>query len=95
MTDFFIRQLQFGYTIRKNVHSHPENTPYPSGFNEEEPGDIQYAKKLTNLIKQSPTFQIYLPKKGKYINFGPNSIAADFNLNTIPEVIIESCKKRK
>ena len=95
MTDFFIRQLQFGYTIRKNVHSHPENTPYPSGFNEEEPGDIQYAKKLTNLIKQSPIFQIYLPKKGKYINFGPNSIAADFNLNTIPEVIIESCKKRK
>ena len=95
MTDFFIRQLQFGYTIRKNVHSHPENTPYPSGFNEEEPGDIQYAKKLTNLNKQSPTFQIYLPKKGKYINFGPNSIAADFNLNTIPEVIIESCKKRK
>ena len=34
MTDLFNKQLKFGYTIRKDVHSHPEHTPYPSGLDE-------------------------------------------------------------
>jgi len=50
---------------------------------------------VTNISTQSPVFQIYLPKSGKYIEYGPNSIASDFDPNTLPEVIIKSNKIRK
>ena len=95
MTSLFNRQLKYGYTIRKEIHSHPKNTPYPSGLDENKPGDVQYARMVTNISKQFPAFQIYLPKNGKYIEYGPNSIAADFDPNTLPEIIIKSNKIRK
>ena len=94
MSELFFNQLKYGYTIRKNIHSHPENKPYPSGLvDEKKPGDIQFAQYITNVSKQNPAFQIYLPGKRKYISYGPNSTAADFNLNTLPTIIVKPKKK--
>ena len=95
MNDLFTRQLKYGYTIRKHVHNHPENTPYPSGLDKKGIGDMLFVKQITNISKQSPVFQIYLPQKRKYINYGPNSIDIDFQQNTLPNVYIISNKRRK
>ena len=49
---------------------------------------------ITNISKQSPAFQIYIPGKGDYINYGPYSKVADFYAVTLPEVIVKSKKTK-
>lgn len=77
MADLFDKQLKNGYTLRSDVHSHPENTPYPSGLNGGS-GDIPYAQWITDESKHNPSFKIYLPGKGTYVKFSPNSSPEDF-----------------
>jgi hypothetical protein len=88
-------QYKFGYTIRGHNHSHPGNTPYPSGFGDDV-GDIDFANSVTNIsLKKGsgvPAFKIYLPKTGKYIRYNRNSTIYDFPAFvptfTLPEIIV-------
>ena len=98
MTDLFDKQLRNGYTLRSDTHSHPKNTPYPSGLYGSQ-GDIPYAKWITDESKQNPRFKIYLPGKDSYVKFGPNSQPEDFGFKTptynLKEVSIVGHKKKK
>ena len=85
MQDLISKQLRYGYTIREDIHSHPRNIPYPSGMSDE-PGDIQYAKYVISLTKQTPKFKIFLPGKNKYINFNSESLPYEYGLGTKPVV---------
>jgi hypothetical protein len=89
-------KYKYGYTIRGDIHSHPGNTPYPSGLDDGK-SDIGFAKAVTNIsIKNGsgvPTFKIYLPKTGKYINYNRNSTIYDFPATmpksiTLPEITV-------
>jgi len=77
-------QLHAGYTIRELNHSHPNNTPYPSGLDSRK-SDVGFAKKISDWYgnkypdrKNSPSFNIYLPKGKKYIPFSGNSVKSDY-----------------
>ena len=98
MADLFDKQLKNGYTLRSNVHSHPENTPYPSGLNGGS-GDIPYAQWITDESKQNPSFKIYLPGKGTYVKFSPNSSPEDFGFGiptyNLKGVTVVGHKKKK
>jgi len=98
MTDLFDKQLKNGYTLRSNVHSHPKNTPYPSGLNGGS-GDIPYAQKITDESTQNPSFKIYLPGKGTYVKFSPNSSPEDFGFGiptyNLKGVSVVGHKKKK
>jgi RHS repeat-associated protein len=84
--DLIHGQLYNGYSIRKLIHSHPGNTPYPSGLNdpEKKSGDIGFAKVIGEWYKErykkqvQPIFQIFTPTDGNYINYNANSEKSDF-----------------
>ena len=70
-THLFNKQLQFGYTLRRHVHSHPINS-VPSGFHlKENVGDKYFAQELYRISKQTPILEIYT--NNKYIQYSPNS----------------------
>lgn len=93
-------QYKFGYTIRGHNHNHPGNTPYPSGL-DTRGSDIGFSNNLTNTSLKNgsgvPTFKIYLPETGKYVNYSRNSTYSNFPaaLPTLilPEIIITPRRK--
>ena len=86
-------KYKYGYTIRRHSHSHPGNTPRPSGLNNGTK-DIGFARRLTNDAKRRggivPSFQIFLPKSGKYISYTSKSIKSI----RLPEIKINAPRKR-
>jgi RHS repeat-associated protein len=84
MSDLLVNQLQYGYTVRDLYHSHPENTPYPSGLYSGK-GDKQFSINVIRLLKQTPSFKIYTPQNGAYIPYCPNSTNLDFGLPSLSE----------
>ena len=88
-------KYQYGYTIRGHNHSHPNNTQYPSGL-ENRDKDIAFAKKLTNISLKNgssiPTFQIYIPKTGKYIKYNKNSTHSQFPAYPIEKLTGITCR---
>ena len=88
-------QYKYGYTIRGYIHNHPNNTPYPSGL-DTRGSDIGFANYLTEISLKNngtvPSFQIFLHKSQKYINFNRNSTLSDFPdalpSLTLPEIIV-------
>lgn len=80
MTALINGQLQYGYTAREFNHSHPQNTPYPSGISgfTGETGDVQWAGEVCKIFGNNVKFNIYTPKNGKYIQFSPNSKKSDY-----------------
>ena len=90
------KKYQYGYTIREHRHSHPGNTPYPSGLYDRTK-DIGFANFLTDISHKNgsgvPIFKIYLPSSGRYVNYNKNSTIYDFPATTpesfkLPEVHI-------
>jgi len=78
--------------IRGDDHSHPGNTPYPSGTEKgASKGDIPHAKTISSDMKNqgynTPDFRIYLPDSKSYINYNGNSKRTDYpiiiNMRTI------------
>ena len=74
--------------IRGDDHSHPRNTPYPSGTEKgATKGDVSHANEISSQMKKlgykTPDFRIYLPGKKSYINFNGNSKRSDFPINPI------------
>lgn len=61
---------------RGHNHNHPENTPYPSGLYTGK-SDIGFSNNLTKISQENgsgiPTFKIYLPATGNYIEYSGNS----------------------
>ena len=98
MSYLFDKQLKHGYTLRTNSHSHPRNTPYPSGLTGSS-GDIQYADWIVKKSNQNPIFKIFLPKKDKYIKYSPHSTVDDFfpysSSISQPIVIVAPKSKKK
>jgi hypothetical protein len=88
-------KYKFGYTIRGHNHNHPSNTPYPSGL-DTRGSDIGFSNYLTNISLNNgsgiPSFNIYLPKTGKYVNYNRNSTLSNFPAAmpayTLPELIV-------
>ena len=88
-------QYKNGYTIRAYIHSHPQNTPYPSGIDKRDK-DIGFSNKLTNISLKNgsgvPVFKIFLPKTGKYIEYNRGSSYDDFfnvwQAINLPEAIV-------
>lgn len=76
-------QLKNGYTIRSINHSHPNNSPYPSGLDSDY-GDIAFSKWVTSATKQSPKFGIYIPQSGQYVYYSPNSQNEDYGFTGKP-----------
>lgn len=78
----YVGQLYNGYNIREMNHSHPNNTAYPSGsfvhpatgVGIGEWGDVGFSRSITNNRQINrlnvPTFNIYLPGRKSYINYG-------------------------
>ena len=95
--DLINKQLRFGYTIREDNHSHPENTPYPSGMKDNE-ADIQYAQDVVKAMGQTPIFRIFLPTKKKYVTFTPYSTPEEFGFRpsvTLNEVEVMGKRPQK
>ena len=81
----------------EDIHSHPGNTPYPSGMNNSS-GDIQYAKKVVAVMKQKPVFNIFLPRKKKYVSYSSHSIPEDFGFKlevSLNEVVVTGSNMKK
>ena len=95
--DLIIKQLCYGYTIREDIHSHPGNTPYPSGMNNSS-GDIKYAKRVVAVMKQKPVFKLFLPRKKKYVSYSSHSIPEDFGFKlevSLNEVVVTGSNMKK
>jgi hypothetical protein len=96
----FDNQYKFGYTIRGHNHNHPGNTPYPSGLNKRDM-DIWGSDYVTQSSLKSgsgvPSFNIYLPKTGKYVKYNRNSTVFDFFETSptvnLPEVVVSAKRK--
>ncbi len=72
------KQFLYGYTMREDIHSHPHNTPVPSGFGEHEgTGDMEYARYIQG-IRPNVKLKIYLPNTKSYIEYNKNSKVNDF-----------------
>jgi RHS repeat-associated protein len=76
-------QLKNGYTIRSINHSHPNNSPYPSGLDKNN-GDISFSKWVTLVTHQNPQFGIYIPQSGQYVKYSPNSQNEDYGFTGKP-----------
>jgi hypothetical protein len=92
MLFLYENKYKFGYTLRGHNHNHPGNTPYPSGL-DGKPGDVGAANYFTNVSGGNPSFKIYLPKTGKYVNYNRNSTIYDFPATRpkpieLPEIIV-------
>ena len=62
--DLYSKQLQYGYTVREDIHSHPENTAIASE------GDNIAAQRNTQLTNNPYiVFRIFLPQQNKYIEY--------------------------
>ena len=78
--DMFNKQYRFSYNMREHTHSHPHNTPRPSGITDDSTGeDMKFARQLQTFIPQVK-LKIYIPKTKKYINYNKNSTLKDFEL---------------
>ena len=93
MTNYVSKYVPLPYIIRSDTHSHPGNTPYPSGLTQSNFGDVQYAKELTNMFRQNISFSIFLPDKNSYIQYSPNSTIYDYPelspiMKTLDEIIV-------
>lgn len=93
ISDLIKNQLSGGYTVRTLNHSHPENTPYPSGLEwDSTSGDVPFSGWAESILQQKPTFNIFLPKNGKYVPFSPNSTPEDYGLKSqaqqLDEIIV-------
>ena len=94
-TDLYDKQLRHGYTIREDIHSHPENTPYPSGLKKKK-GDISNAAYVVQRTGQQPQFKIYIPGENRYIQYNQDSLEKDFVLEfrySIDEVIVNGTRR--
>lgn len=88
MNNLYSGQLYSGYTVRELNHSHPGNTPYPSGSFVHSGegigtwGDVAFSRSITNHRQAGglsrPLFKIYLPGRKSYIKYGPNSIRSQY-----------------
>lgn len=80
MTKLINGQLRHGYTAREFNHSHPRNTPIPSGIPglTGETGDILWAKQASKIFGNNVKYNIFTPKDSKYISYGPKSTITDF-----------------
>ena len=78
--DMLNKQYSYGYYMREDIHSHPHNTPIPSGFGEEYEGtgDMEYARQLQGIYPHVK-LKIYTPKTKRYINYDKDSTINDFN----------------
>ena len=74
--DLFDKQIQYGYNFREHIHSHPHNSEFPSGFDNNR-GDLAWAKYVSRLYPNAQ-FKIYTPRNKKYINYNKNSNKKDF-----------------
>ncbi len=63
--------------IRSYYHSHPSNTPYPSGIGDIT-GDIGFAKYIKKRVRYQINTKIYLPGTHTYINYDKDSKKSDF-----------------
>jgi RHS repeat-associated protein len=73
MSRLFSKQLRWGYNIRDLSHSHPNNTPFPSSVDGGKKGDVGFAEGITRYLlnrnRNVPTFRIFIPAVGSYINY--------------------------
>lgn len=82
MANLITNQLRYGYTIRELIHSHPGNTPYPSGIINENSGDIFFAKTIEKYITPKPVFKIFIPQNLTYIPYSGSSTPEDFGFSS-------------
>ena len=87
-------QLKNGYTLRNINHSHPNNSPYPSGLNSDY-GDIPFSQWVTSVSRQNPKFGIYIPESGQYVYYGPDSKLEDYGFTGRPTELEEFVIKLK
>jgi len=87
-TDLFNNRLRHGYTIRKLIHNHPGNTPYPSGLDDRD-ADIGVANTVSKYTKGNASFSIYVAKSNTYINYDGNSLPEDFGF--MPSYNLDEC----
>ena len=72
------KQYLYGYHMREHIHSHPQNTPIPSGFGEYEgTGDMEFARYLQG-IRPNVRLKLYIPRTNLYINYDRESTINDF-----------------
>lgn len=69
--------MPFPYLIRNDAHSHPSNTPMPSGLLSGD-GDMYYATWMNNRYGNEVSLNIYLPESNSYISYSAPSIEDDF-----------------
>jgi RHS repeat-associated protein len=86
--DLYDNRLIHGYTIRKRIHNHPSNTPYPSGL-EYRDADIGVANIVSKYTKGNASFSIYVAKSNTYINYDGNSLPEDFGF--MPSYNLDEC----
>ena len=91
-------KYKYGYTIRRHSHSHPGNTPYPSGL-ENGKADIGFARTLTKDAERRRglvlSFLIFLPRSGKYVLYTSKSQMSSFIKPTrLPEIKIRVPRKQ-
>ena len=78
VTSMLSKQYLFDYTIREQIHNHPYNIPFPSGFGEYYgTGDMEFARQLQG-IRPSVRLFIYLPGTKKYVGYNKDSTIDDF-----------------
>ena len=79
---YFICQGGFNgqtFPIYNSIHSHPSNTPIPSGMEDGAThGDIPFAKKVQSISTTKTKFNIYLPGPRIYAPYTPRSKYSDF-----------------
>ena len=67
--NLYNNMLLFGYTLRSQIHNHPQGTELPSGIPgrtmpQTGGGDIKVAQQITEYSGQTPSFYIYIKGKG-------------------------------
>ena len=67
--NLYSKMLLYGYTLRSQIHNHPQGTELPSGIpGKTMPptggGDIRVAQQITEYSGQAPSFYIYIKGKG-------------------------------
>ena len=68
-SNLYNNMLLFGYTLRSQIHNHPQGTELPSGIPgrtmpKTGGGDIKVAQQITEYSGQTPSFYIYIKGKG-------------------------------
>lgn len=89
-------RLRHGYTIRKFIHNHPSNIPYPSGL-KNRTADITVANTVSKYTKGNASFSIYVAKSNTYINYDGNSLPEDFGFMSsfnLDEFVVTAHQKK-